>query len=100
MTEKKKIYVRHCSWTYLLVFLCFDSKKDAIAFTMWDIFLYMISACGVRFEKMISGMYLGEIVRLLIMRLANTNLLFGGKTSDEMQTSGRFYTKYISEIEA
>ena len=48
---------------------------------------------------MISGMYLGEIVRLIIMRCADANLLFNGHTSTELQTPGRFYTKYISEIE-
>jgi len=48
---------------------------------------------------MISGMYLGEIVRLIIMRCADANLLFNGHTSVELQTPGRFYTKYISEIE-
>jgi len=53
-----------------------------------------------RFEKMISGMYLGEIVRLVIMQCADARLLFDGQTvSDELQTPGRFYTKYISEIE-
>jgi len=52
-----------------------------------------------RFEKMISGMYLGEIARLIIVQCANAKLLFGGKTSDELKTPGRFYTKYISEIE-
>jgi len=58
--------------------------------------------CGcvrVRFEKMISGMYLGELARLIIMQCANAKLLFDGKTSAELQTPGRFYTKYISEIE-
>jgi len=49
---------------------------------------------------MISGMYLGELARLIIVQCANAKLLFDGKLSSELQTSGRFYTKYISEIEA
>ena len=53
-----------------------------------------------RFEKMISGMYLGEIARIIILQCAREKLLFEGKTSIELRTSGRFYTKYISEIEA
>jgi len=49
---------------------------------------------------MISGMYIGEIARLIIMKCADAKLLFGGvKTSADLQTPGRFYTKYISEIE-
>uniref|UniRef100_A0A8D3AKV7 Phosphotransferase n=1 Tax=Scophthalmus maximus TaxID=52904 RepID=A0A8D3AKV7_SCOMX len=51
------------------------------------------------FEKMISGMYLGEIVRLLLLRLTDDQLLFGGRTSETLRTPGKFQTKFISEIE-
>jgi len=51
------------------------------------------------YEKMISGMYMGEIARLAIVRLLKNNLLFGGETSYHLATRGRFYTKYVSEIE-
>uniref|UniRef100_A0A665TBZ7 Phosphotransferase n=1 Tax=Echeneis naucrates TaxID=173247 RepID=A0A665TBZ7_ECHNA len=51
------------------------------------------------FEKMISGMYLGEIVRLLLVRMAEDKLLFGGQLSDALKTEGSFETKFISEIE-
>ncbi|XP_031163929.2 hexokinase-2-like [Sander lucioperca] len=51
------------------------------------------------FEKMISGMYLGEIVRLLLVRLAENKLLFKGQTSEALRTPGTFETKFISEIE-
>ncbi|XP_040908439.1 hexokinase-4-like [Toxotes jaculatrix] len=51
------------------------------------------------FEKMISGMYLGEIVRLLLVRLTEERVLFNGQTSEALQTPGRFVTKFISEIE-
>jgi len=52
------------------------------------------------FEKMISGMYMGELVRLLLCELTLKGLLFGGKGSDELFERNRFYTKYISEIES
>ena len=52
-----------------------------------------------RYEKMISGMYMGEIVRLVLEKLKKHGLLFGGRGSEELSTMGRFYTKYISEIE-
>lgn len=57
------------------------------------------------FEKMVSGMYLGEIVRLMILDLIDRELLF----REEMQKNsyraalfikGSFYTKYLSEIES
>ncbi|XP_037605014.1 hexokinase-2-like isoform X2 [Sebastes umbrosus] len=51
------------------------------------------------FEKMISGMYLGEIVRLLLVRLTEDKLLFKGRTSETLLTPASFGTKFISEIE-
>ncbi|XP_054611511.1 hexokinase-2-like [Dunckerocampus dactyliophorus] len=51
------------------------------------------------FEKMISGMYLGEIVRLLLVKMTKDKLLFEGQTSESLLTPGGFETKYISDIE-
>lgn len=48
---------------------------------------------------MISGMYLGEIVRLLLVKLTEDKLLFKGQTSEALLTPGKFETKFISEIE-
>ncbi|CAL1574285.1 unnamed protein product [Knipowitschia caucasica] len=48
---------------------------------------------------MISGMYLGEIVRLLLVRMAQDGLLFQGQVSDQLQTPGAFTTSFISEVE-
>lgn len=48
---------------------------------------------------MISGMYLGEIVRLVLVRLAKEKLLFKGQTSKDLLTPNTFQTKFISEIE-
>ncbi|CAJ0936003.1 unnamed protein product, partial [Mesorhabditis belari] len=50
------------------------------------------------FLKMSSGMYLGDLVRLILVRLARENLLFDGKT-DGISEKGVFLTEYISEIE-
>lgn len=51
-------------------------------------------------EKMISGMYMGELVRLALERFTKEGLLFGGKGSDLLFERGRFYTKYVSEVES
>ncbi|XP_055234124.1 hexokinase-2 isoform X3 [Gorilla gorilla gorilla] len=51
------------------------------------------------FEKMISGMYMGELVRLILVKMAKEELLFGGKLSPELLNTGRFETKDISDIE-
>lgn len=53
----------------------------------------------LRFEKMISGMYMGELVRLVLVKLTQEGLLFNGKCSDMLLEKGSFYTKYVSEIE-
>nr|XP_058935603.1 hexokinase-2 isoform X3 [Kogia breviceps] len=51
------------------------------------------------FEKMISGMYMGELVRLILVRMAKEELLFGGKLSPELLATGHFETKDVSDIE-
>lgn len=51
------------------------------------------------FEKMISGMYMGELTRLVLEKLVNEGLLFGGKCSSDLKKRGQFFTKYVSEIE-
>ncbi|KAK2163269.1 hypothetical protein NP493_1471g00019 [Ridgeia piscesae] len=50
------------------------------------------------FEKMISGMYMGELVRLVLVKCARDELLFSGETSQDLETQGRFYTKYVSKL--
>ncbi|KAG0423730.1 hypothetical protein HPB47_000516 [Ixodes persulcatus] len=52
------------------------------------------------FEKMISGMYMGELVRRVLVHLAQQNLIFDGKLSEKMKTIYLFKTKYISQIES
>uniref|UniRef100_A0A4W6EN26 Hexokinase-2 n=1 Tax=Lates calcarifer TaxID=8187 RepID=A0A4W6EN26_LATCA len=52
------------------------------------------------FEKMISGMYMGELVRLILVRMAKEHLLFQGKTTAELLTTGSFNTKCIYAIES
>lgn len=53
-----------------------------------------------RYEKMISGMYLGEIVRNVLMDFTTKGLLFRGKLSDRLKTRGIFETKFLSQIES
>ena len=48
---------------------------------------------------MVSGMYMGEIVRLVLCQLCAEGILFGGEGSEELLLPSRFLTKYISEIE-
>ncbi|MED6263912.1 Hexokinase-2 [Characodon lateralis] len=52
------------------------------------------------FEKMISGMYMGELVRLILVKMARDQLLFQGKTTPELLTTGCFSTNHIFAIES
>uniref|UniRef100_A0A098LZN4 Hexokinase-2 n=1 Tax=Hypsiglena sp. JMG-2014 TaxID=1550645 RepID=A0A098LZN4_9SAUR len=51
------------------------------------------------FEKMISGLYMGELVRLILVKMAKEKLLFNGKVPDDLKKSGCFETRYVSAIE-
>ncbi|XP_029365634.1 hexokinase-2 isoform X1 [Echeneis naucrates] len=52
-----------------------------------------------RYEKMISGMYLGEIVRNVLLDFTAKGLLFRGKLSERLKTHGIFETKFLTQIE-
>lgn len=49
---------------------------------------------------MISGMYMGELVRLALVKFTKSGLLFGGQGSDLLFKRFQFFTKYVSEIES
>ena len=52
------------------------------------------------YEKMMSGAYLGELVRLVAVDLVTHHGLFGGVAPDLLQTPWQFLTLHMSEIEA
>jgi len=52
-----------------------------------------------RYEKMISGKYLGEMVRLVCHDLITKKLLCGGKMLSVFEERERFQSAYLSVIE-
>lgn len=70
---------------------CLTGTSDKLYFKV--IFFY-------RHEKMISGMYMGELARLVIVKCVKAGLLFNGQSTDMLMERGRFFTKYVSEIES
>lgn len=54
------------------------------------------------YEKMISGMYMGEIVRLIMLKAIDKKLLFAdnGRKPQRLQIVGSFETKFVSDIES
>ncbi|GFG39358.1 hypothetical protein Cfor_08311, partial [Coptotermes formosanus] len=77
-----------------------DGRLDIVR-TEYDreIDQYSINPGKQLHEKMISGMYMGELARLIIVKFTKQGLLFGGKGSDLLFKRGNFFTKYVSEIE-
>ncbi|XP_004460065.2 hexokinase-3 [Dasypus novemcinctus] len=68
----------------------FDAKVDQAS----------INPGKQRFEKLISGMYLGEIVRYILLHLTSLGVLFRGQLTQRLQTRDIFKTKFLSEIES
>lgn len=48
---------------------------------------------------MISGFYMGELVRLILVKMAKDGLLFQGHTTPDLLTTGHFQTSFVSAIE-
>ena len=42
---------------------------------------------------------MGELVRLVLIKLVNQDLLFNGDASDQLKTRGGFETRYVSQVE-
>nr|XP_054766151.1 hexokinase type 2-like [Lytechinus pictus] len=51
------------------------------------------------YEKMIAGMYLGEILRLAMIHLINQKVIFGGVLPEALQKEWGFKTKNLTYIE-
>ncbi|XP_041477382.1 hexokinase-2-like isoform X2 [Lytechinus variegatus] len=51
------------------------------------------------YEKMISGMYLGEISRQVMVKLVQAKLLFNGVSSTKLDTANSFETRFLTDIE-
>ncbi|XP_042311144.1 hexokinase-3 isoform X2 [Sceloporus undulatus] len=67
----------------------FDKKVDAQS----------INAGQQRYEKLISGMYLGEIVRHILLELASRKILFKGRESFILKSKDIFPTKFLTSVE-
>lgn len=52
------------------------------------------------YEKMMSGMYMGEIVRLVLVKLTEEKVLFDGESSEELLAKGKFDSALVSQIQA
>lgn len=80
-----------------------DKKELDFIRTKWDeaVDAGSINPGKQTFEKMISGMYIGELARLVLVDMKAESLIFKQvRNSQALNEWGRFYTHYISEIES
>jgi hexokinase len=52
------------------------------------------------FEKMTTGIFLGELVRNILIYLVDRDILFGGESSETLNTAHSFDTSYMYVCEA
>jgi hexokinase len=78
-----------------------DTKSETIPHTFYDIRVNRQSVNpGVHvYEKMCAGLYLGEIVRLILVDFVDRRLLFDAQYSTELNKPYNFESTYMSAIE-
>lgn len=79
----------------------YDSEREALPVTRFD---NAVNRLDIRprthvFEKMISGMYLGEIARHVLLELVDELVLFEGYSSPQLNKQYGFDTALMSAIE-
>ncbi|KAL1915712.1 uncharacterized protein VTP21DRAFT_6471 [Calcarisporiella thermophila] len=79
----------------------FDNERRVLPVTMFDNKLdrKSVNPRKQTFEKLVSGMYLGEISRNVILHLIDRNILFDGYSSADLNKMWSFETGYMSIIE-
>ena len=85
----------NCEWG------AYDEEKVMLPVTQYDNKLDAESQNPGKhiYEKMISGMYLGEICRNVFLDLIEKKYLFNGYLSEELKKPNSFETQYMSRIE-
>ncbi|KAG9064738.1 glucokinase [Linnemannia hyalina] len=83
-------------------FGAFDKERAILPLTMFDNKMDRKSVNPNKqiLEKMIAGMYLGEITRNVLLNLIDRRLLFEGCISPDLNQMWTFETAYMSTIEA
>lgn len=78
----------------------FDRERIVLPFTIYDnkVDRESINPHEQLFEKMLSGMYLGEIARNAILHFIDQRLLFTGESSTYLNQQWGFETSYMSTI--
>lgn len=80
----------------------FDNGRTCLPISIFDNKLdrESINPRKQAFEKMVSGMYLGEITRNMLLHLIDSSVLFSGYASKLLNTHYGFDTAFVSKVEA
>jgi hexokinase len=96
----------HPLWSCRLVerygYLQFDSEHhEVLPRTKYDVIIDDTSNKPGQqaFEKMVGGLYLGEIFRLIMCELIDDGVLFIGQNTDKLEKAYGFDTAFLSLIE-
>lgn len=78
----------------------FDRERRVLPFTIFDNKLdrQSINPHEQLYEKMLSGMYLGEIARNVIIHYIDKRVLFSGESAPDLNRQWGFETAYMSTI--
>ena len=79
-----------------------DNGELDFILTKWDWAVHKESLYPKKqtFEKIISGMYMGELIRHILVDLIQDNLIFSGCDTNKLLETGSFPTRFSSEIES
>ncbi|OZJ02642.1 hypothetical protein BZG36_05090 [Bifiguratus adelaidae] len=79
----------------------FDNSREILPLTWFDRQLDRSSLDPKQqiYEKMVAGFYLGELVRLIIAYLIDTDVLFNGSSTPQLNTQNSFDTTYMYACE-
>jgi hexokinase len=79
----------------------FDSERKVLPLTPFDRQLDDESAHPGRqiYEKMISGLYIGETLRLVMLRMHEEGMLFKGQDVSRLRTANSLETSFLSAVE-
>lgn len=79
----------------------FDCERRVLPLTIYDNKMdrESLNVHQQLHEKMVAGMYLGEITRNALLDLVDQQLLFNGNSSKELNKNWSFETAYMSTIE-
>ncbi|KAG8135290.1 hypothetical protein E2320_008316 [Naja naja] len=84
---------------YRVLHACSFEKHSRLRYGSERYLTFDCSRFECRFEKMISGLYLGELVRVILLKMARKGLLFNGKLSTALCTKGKIETRHVAAME-